>query len=395
MFRMAVGHSDDIDQDVALAAVLEECDAALAGVAPKAGLLFASWEADHQQLVDAVRSHYPGIALAGSSSGGEMTSVMGFQQDSVALAVFASDIVDITVGLGRDVADDAQAAVRDAVAGARAGTALPPTLCIVMPTIGIIDASIILAALRAELGPDVPIVGGGAATRDPVADPSATLGLQFANDTVTGGGLSILLFSGPLDYSFGVETGWQGVGPRATVTRVGGGRLLEIDGRPAVEFFDRYVGTMPGQLPPIANPLAVFATPSATEFYLRAATSLDRETGEVTPFGSVPEGSTVQLTVASTEDILEGARASMADALARYPAGRKPEGALVYSCVVRQFLLGTRTGREMEAVRAIVGATTPVAGFYCVGEIAPFVDGGESKFHNGTIVSVLIGSRPS
>jgi hypothetical protein len=49
----------------------------------------------------------------------------------------------------------------------------------------------------------------------------------------------------------------------------------------------------------------------------------------------------------------------------------------------------------METVRSIVGAATPVAGFYCMGEIAPFFDGGASKFHNATLVSVLLGSRPA
>lgn len=393
MFRMAVGHSDDIDVDAALAAVFAECDAALAGVAPTAGLLFAAWETEHQHVIDAIRSHYPDIALAGSSAGGEMTSVMGFQQDSIALAVFASDDVDITVGLGRDLSADPGAAIREAVAAARAATSKPPTLCIVMPTIGVVDASVFLDMLRAELGADVPIVGGGATSRNPVDDPTATSGIQFANDTVVDGGIAILLFSGPLDYSFGVETGWRGVGRHATVTRVEHGRVLEIDGRPAVEFFDRHVGTAPGTAAPIASPLAVFATPDTTDFYLRAAVNLDHGTGAVTFFGSVPEGSTVQLTVGATDDILAGATASVSDALARFPAGGTPQGALLYSCVVRRFLLGTRTGREMDAVRAVVGAETPVAGFYCMGEIAPFFDGGASKFHNATLVSVLLGSR--
>lgn len=395
MFRMAVGQSDDIDIEAALAAVLAQCDATLAGVAPKAGLLFAAWEADHQQVIDAIRGHYPGIALAGSSAGGEMTSMMGFQQDSIALAVFASDEVDIGVGLGRDLARDPLAAIRDAVDQARATTSQPPTLCIVLPTVGVIDTAVILDELRAQLGPGVPVVGGGATSEDPVADPAATSGMQFANDAVIDGGISLLLFSGPLDYAIGVETGWRGVGPRATVTRVAEGNVVEINGRAAVEFFDRYAGTAPGQAPPIANPLAVYATPHATDFYLRTPTALDHATGQVTLFGSVPEGATVQLTVAATDDILEGARASMSDALARFPAGGKPEAALLYSCVVRRFLLGTRTGREMEAAQGVVGGAMPVAGFYCMGEIAPFADGGPAKFHNATMVSVLLGSRPA
>jgi hypothetical protein len=391
MFRMAVGHSDDIDLDAALEAVLAACDATLAGTTPTAGLLFAAWEVDHQRVIDAVRAHYPGIAVAGTSSGGEMTSLLGYQQDSIVLAVFASDTVEVTVGLGHELTADPVAAVREAVAQARRTTTQPPTLCICLPNIGSVEPTVILDALRAELGPGVPIVGGGATAQDPVEDPAATAGLQFANDAVIEGGVAVLLFSGPLAYSFGVETGWRGVGPRAIVTRVEDGRVVEIDGRRAVDFFDRYLGTVPGQQPPIANPLAVFAAPDSTEFYLRAATALDHESGSVTTFGSVPEGATVQLTLAATDEIVDGARASIADAMARFPAGGRPDGALLYSCVVRRFLLGTRAGREMDEVRAVVGSM-PVAGFYCMGEIAPFAAGEPSRFHNATMVTVLLGA---
>jgi hypothetical protein len=393
MFRMAVGHSDDIDLDAALATVFAECDAALAGATPKAGLLLAAWETDHQLTVDAIRARYPGIELAGTSTAGEMSSVMGYQQDSVALALFASDTVDITVGLGRGLGADPEAAVRQAVAESRRGTSLPPSLCIVMPSVGAVDAAIVLEALRAELGPNVPILGGGASPRNPVADPAGTSGVEFAGDSVIDDGISILLFSGPLDFSFGVETGWRGVGPRATVTKVIDGRVIEIDGQRAVDFFDRYLGSSDGQSPPIANPLAVFDANDDSAFYLRTATNLDQASGSIAFFGAVPEGSTVQFTVAAMEEIVDGARASISDALAHFPSGRPPDAALLWSCATRRFLLGTRTAREVEIVRGLVGADTPVAGFYCLGEIAPIVDGAVSQFHNATMVAVLLGAR--
>jgi hypothetical protein len=119
MFRMAVGHSDDIDLDAAIATVLAECDAALAGAVPRAGLLYGAWDADHQRLADTVIDHYPGIELAGATSAGEMSSVIGMVEDSVALAVFASDTVEITAGLGRNLKADPVAAARQAVDEAR------------------------------------------------------------------------------------------------------------------------------------------------------------------------------------------------------------------------------------------------------------------------------------
>jgi hypothetical protein len=388
MFRMTVGHSDDIELDSALATVFAQCDAALAGAEPRAGLLMAAWEADHRSIVDAVRARYPGIELAGSTTAGEMSSVLGFQQDSIALTLFASDSVEITAGLGLGLGSDARAATQAAVHQARDKATLEPSLCIAMPAIGLGQAGEILDGLRAALGPNVPILGGGAAHEDPSRNPAEGVSRQVVDDTLAEGAIAILLFSGPLDFSYGVQTGWRGVGQRATVTRVAPEGVLEIGGRPAVEFYDRYLGV--GQ-PSIGNPLAVFET-EMPDFYLRTPTWFDRDSGLVAFLGIIPEGATVQITVAATDEIVDGARASIANALASFPGGRTPDGALLYSCVTRRFLLGTRAGREIEEVRQELGGDVPIAGFYCVGEIAPMPLADGSQFHNATMVAVLLGA---
>jgi hypothetical protein len=389
MFRMAVGHSDDIDLDAALATVFAECDAALAGAPARAGIIFGAWDIDHRALVDAVRGHYPGIEIAGATTAGEMSSVIGFSEDSVALAVFASDAVEITAGIGIDLLADPAGAAGRAVAMARSKATQPSRLCLVMPTIEGVEAGPIFEGLRAALGAGVPIVGGGASPEDPAAPLGATESLQLANDVITHDSIAILLFSGALDFSFGVETGWQGVGPRGVVTRTSPEGVLEIDGRPAIDFYARYLGT--GQ-PPIANPLAVFEGGGSDRFYLRTPVNWDPDSGRVGFFGVVPEGATVQITVAGTEQIFEGARASMQDALAAYPAGKTPDAALLYSCATRRFLLGTRVGREFEMVRDLLGTSIPIAGMYCLGEIAPMASPDRTQFHNATMVSVLLGA---
>jgi hypothetical protein len=388
MFRMAVGHSDDIDLEGALEEVFAQCEAGLAGVPPTAGLLVGASEVDHQALLVAVRGRFPGIELAGSSSAGEMSSVLGFREDSVALTLFASDSVDITAGLGRDLKADPVATARQAVEEARSKTNLPPRLCLVMSTIGGVEAGVILDALRAALGPGVPILGGGAAPRDPAGEPGGETSREFAGDVVAADALVILLFSGPLAFSFGVETGWRGVGPLATVTRARGDQVFEIDGRPATEFYERYLGT---DQPPIANPLAVFESGPSSRFYLRTPVAFDRAAGSVAFFGAVPEGATVQITVAATDEIFDGARASITRALAGFPAGGQPDGALLFSCATRKLLLGTRAGREIDLVRGVLGEAVPIGGFYCMGEIAPMASADLTRFHNATLVSVLLG----
>lgn len=389
MFRMAVGHSDDIDLETALEAVFAECDEALAGAKPRAGIIFGAWDIDHRALLDGVRAHYPGIEIAGATTAGEMSSVIGFSEDSVALAMFASDSVEITAGIGGDLLADPRGATERAVAMARARATQPSRLCLVMPTIGGAEAAPIFDGLRAALGPGVPIVGGGASPEDPAAPLGTTESLQLANDEITRDSIAILLFSGDLDFSFGVETGWQGVGPQGVVTRTSAEGVLEIDGRPAIDFYARYLGT--GQ-PPIANPLAVFEGGGSDRFYLRTPINWDPQTGRIGFFGSVPEGAVVQITVAGTEQIFQGARASMQDALASYPAGKTPDAALLYSCATRRFLLGTRVGREVETIRDLLGTSIPIAGMYCLGEIAPMTSPDRTQFHNATMVSVLLGA---
>ena len=132
----------------------------------------------------------------------------------------------------------------------------------------------------------MPILGGGAAHEDPSQSPTDGISRQVVDDRLAEGAIAILLFSGPLDFSFGVETGWRGVGQRATVTRTAPGGVLEIGGRPAVEFYDRYLGV--GQ-PPIGNPLAVFEA-DTPDFYLRTPTWFDRGSGLVAFLGDDPGG---------------------------------------------------------------------------------------------------------
>jgi hypothetical protein len=213
--------------------------------------------------------------------------------------------------------------------------------------------------------------------------------VQFYGDQVVTDSLPVLLVSGPLSVSVGVAHGWSPVGRRAVVTRSEDSKVYELDGQPIHDFYRHYLGIEQG--PALANPLAVLDDDTG-RYYLRAPLEYDDGDGSATFFGSIPEGSTVQLTMASTEQILSGTDASVADAVAGFPAGRTPEGALIASCAVRNFLLGTRTSSEIERIRSGLGQDVPVAGFYAFGEIAPLGPDSIPRFHNETCVTVLIGT---
>src|SRR5438105_474642 len=58
---MAVGHSDDVDAEDAIAAVIEQCRASLGGLNPQAGILFAGASAQR----DYVGENDPGVQFRG------------------------------------------------------------------------------------------------------------------------------------------------------------------------------------------------------------------------------------------------------------------------------------------------------------------------------------------
>lgn len=388
MLRMAVGQTDELDGEFAVQEILEQCASALDGLVPQAGLLLASHDLDIAEVLSAISAAYPDIELIGCTTIAPMSSVADYVEGSTTLTLFASDVLDFTTGLGRNVAADTTAATRQAVEQATSKTDRQAALLIVTPSLEELDPTAIASEIGEALEQTIPVVGGGAAPDFPIAMP--WLGsVQFYGSQVLTDSIPVLLISGPLKISVGVAHGWNPVGRTAVITRSDDSKVYEIDGEPILDFYRRYFNSETE--PAIANPLAILDNDTG-RYYLRAPMEYDASDGSATFFGSVPEGATVQLAMATTEEILRGTEASLTEAIAGYPAEGSPEGAIVASCAVRSFLLGTRTGGEIERIRSGLGESVPVSGFYAFGEIAPLGLGSVSNFHNETCVTVLIGT---
>jgi hypothetical protein len=384
---MAVGHSDDVDLADAIAAVIGQCRAALDGLSPQAGILFAAYDSFDRSVVDAVIEAFPGVHVIGGTSAAEVSSVNGYQEDSITLSLFASDDVDITVGLGGGLADDVDAACRAAANQALNATTKDPKLCIVLTEGLARDPQLVLEGIGKALPPDVVVVGGASAQRDFTSN--STPGIQFRGDEIVTNGIALLLFSGPLAFSTAIGTGWRTLGAVGTVTRSEEGALQEIDGRPALEFLGRYLDASGPAA--FGNPLSVVEA-GASASYLRAIQGSDPATGSVRLTGEVPVGATVQLTTADTDEIIAGTKAALARATADFPAGATPEAAMIFSCAIRQYLLGSRTKVETELARTEYGASIPIAGMYCYGEVGPIKGAETSRFLQETFVTLLLGT---
>ncbi len=113
----------------------------------------------------------------------------------------------------------------------------------------------------------------------------------------------------------------------------------------------------------------------------------------MTFLGDVPVGSSVQVTMADRDQILNGAYLSVMAARESFPKSTLPQAALVFSCSGRKVLLGTRVSEEYEIIRRELGNEISIAGFYAYGEFGPAMNGVHGyEFHNQTFVTILFGT---
>ena len=385
MFKMAVGYSDDVDDRDAIDAALDQATAGLGESSPTAGVLFAGIDYDHGSLVAAVIERYPDISLIGCVADGQMSSESGYADDGVTITLFASDVVDMTAGLGENVSADPVAATMEAVRQARAGSDKAPALAIVFTDLLQTDLGAVVKALGAALGAGVPVVGGASAAEDLRARPWTSH--QFYKDRVVSDGLPVLLFSGPLKHSTAIAHGWNPIGKAATVTSSERNRVDALGGETVVEYYRTYLGDASGSL--MANPLAVYDPDGS--FVLRAVTESTDDGAASYFMGEVPQGCTVQVSMTPVPEILAAAMLTSAEARATYPGPDGPAGAFLVSCAVRKMLLGSQATREAAGIQGELGAGLPMAGFYAWAEIGPLADG-VTRLHNATFVTLLLGT---
>ncbi|NEO84878.1 MAG: hypothetical protein F6J87_11575 [Spirulina sp. SIO3F2] len=383
MFKVVVGHSNDIDTEDAIAEVLAQCQQVLECHMPQAGLLLSAIDYDHRLVLKTIQATFPDIELIGGTTDGEISSVLGFEEDSLTLVLFCCDRITIRAGVGTAASQDIEAAVATAITQATNYQLEPIRLCITLPESLTLSGVTILNTLQAALGPKIPIVGGLTSTQRYSNQTYQFYGTEVYQDAVP-----VLTFAGPVAVAHGVASGWQPIGKAGVVTTVKDNIIYEIDHQPALDFYRYYLGDRP---PSAEYPLAVFESPDEG-YYMRAPSGqYDPVTGSVTLFGDVPPNAVVQLTQTTHDDILQASQASMQQALAQYPG--TPDAALFFSCFARRQILGKRTVQEYQLAQNCLPDPIPSCGFYTNGEIAPNHPQGISRFHNETFVTLLLGEE--
>ncbi|MEZ0486666.1 FIST signal transduction protein [Fibrella aquatica] len=196
--------------------------------------------------------------------------------------------------------------------------------------------------------------------------------------------VAIGFYSRKLVVTHGSKGGWDMFGLEKEITKSERNILYEIDDQNALSIYKKYLGPDAQHLPGSALlfPLSV-TSPGAEQPVVRTILSIDEQKKSMTFAGDVPAGSKVRFMKANFDKLT--AAAAKAAQQTCFANNRKPDLALLVSCVGRKLIYGPRIDEEVEAVSDTLGSSVPVAGFYANGEISPFYDGGSCQLHNQTM----------
>ncbi len=330
-----------------------------------------------------MRDTYPDAVIVGCSTAGE---ILGEDIDDNSVVATAVEFETTRV-------QSASLSLEPGASSFEAGAKLASQLaadglaCVLVFSDGLhVNGSELVRGITSVIGDDVPVTGGLAGDGD-----------RFEGTLVGCDGpaearriAAIGLYGSGLKTGHGSVGGWNAFGPRRMITRSEGNVLFELDGRPALELYKKYLGEEAANLPGSALlfPLAIASPDSGDTQLVRTVLAIDEEAQSMTFAGDVPQGFVAQLMRANSERLIDGASEAAKIADKAKLKGRKL--AVLVSCVGRKMVLGQRTAEEVEAVSDELGNEAVQIGYYSYGEICPHVQSGFSELHNQTMTITVL-----
>nr|WP_303657334.1 FIST N-terminal domain-containing protein [Asticcacaulis aquaticus] len=342
--------------------------------------------------VSALRQAAPHAHIIGASTG---SSIAGQALHEEGLQALAIGFERVSL---RQAAVTVDAAQESYDAGVRLGKALLANDLrhVLMLSKGLeINGSQLAEGMTSVIGDRVSLSGGMAGDGARFGQTFVLLDGQPQEHMVA----AIGFYGDALRIGTSASGGWREFGPERLITRSEGSTLIELDGVPALDLYERYLGDEAAGLPASAliYPLKIRNPDYPDREMVRTVLSVDKETRTLTFAGDMPEGWSARLMRGQFDNLVLGAEAAAEEALKslrRLEPDLRPELSLMVSCVGRRLLMGQRTVDEVEAVSAILGDDVPQTGFYSYGEIAPLAGTGVSGLHNQTVCLTLFAEVP-
>jgi hypothetical protein len=331
-----------------------------------------------------LRDLYPDAHIIGCTSAGEIINEDVYDGSVVVSAIeFENTPISVVSISIITMADSFRA-------GAQLGKELsrPGLRGILVISEGIqVNGSELVRGIVSIVGDNIPVTGGLAG--DGARFQVTHVGCDSKPES--GRIAAIGFYGSAITIGHGSVGGWDPFGPERHITRSKGNILYELDGKPALELYKRYLGDEAANLPGSALlfPLMVRPANNKDTGVVRTILSVGEENQSMTFAGDVPQGYTAQLMRANFDRLIDGAGAA-AKIAGEGSKGNEAKLAILISCVGRKMILGQRTADEVEAVHEILGQDVAQIGFYSYGEISPHVSTGSCELHNQTMTITLL-----
>jgi hypothetical protein len=308
--------------------------------------------------------------------------------------------------LGADAAATAEETLRAALANAGCPGELPELIWVYQAP-GREEA--VIEGLRRTVGDRCPIIGGSSADNTVEGHWH-----QLGPDGVLSNGLVVaaLFPSGGIGYAF--QGGYEPAGPSGVVTRVGfdpsgesgivtrsrGRQILEIDGAPAADVYNRWIGNVLDEkvatggtilLDTTMCPLALDAgTIEGVPHYILVHPEAVSRDGSLSTFASIEEGARVYSMRGDKQRLIERAGRVASQAAARLPGGAETlAGGVVVYCAGCMLAVDEDMPRVAQQVTESFSGM-PFLGCFTFGEQGCIVD---RNVHGNLMISAIAFGR--
>ncbi len=369
------------------------------GAKPHLLMLQCSINYDVETLLSTLREMAPNIPLhGGTSCMGVMTESGFHNHDGYGLALFGIYDPEGSYGVGAAlIEDDPSAAAHQATINALNNADCRgemPAMVWMTAMPGCEEA--LIEGIEKLLGDDIPIAGGSSADNDVSAHWK-----QFANDDIHTNAVVISVFVPSSEIVFAFHSGYEPTPIHGIVTKAEGRILKEIDGRPAAEVYNEWVGggisdVLPGGGNILASttlyPLGRAAGKIVNvPYYQLSHPDAVTEAGELTLFSTINEGDELVLMNGTIDSLVSRAgRVAKATLDAHSLSSDDIAGALVIYCAGCMLTVKDRIDEVVNSMNKAL-PHTPFMGAFTFGEQGCFI-GGENR-HGNLMISVLMFSK--
>jgi len=321
-----------------------------------------------------------------ASEEGHGLALMGIADGEGAYGVGAADIGDAP-------REAASRAVQEALNNAGRPGQVPQMLWL-MAAPGVEEE--LIAGIQQLLGTKVPIMGGSSADNAVAGNWK-----QFANGNVYENAVVIaaIFSSADVDYSF--HSGYEPTAKRGKVTRAEGRLLYEIDGKPAAQVYNDWIGgELDEELEQGGNILAkttlyplgrVVGTIEGTPYFQLSHPDGLAPQGGLTLFSTVEAGDELILMTGTVDSLISRAgRVGQAVQDSAVSDRKKIMGSLVIYCAGCMLTVQERIDEVAREMGDVLGGQ-PYIGAFTFGEQGCFI-GGENR-HGNLMISVVTFSQ--